>query len=198
MRSIATSTTILLLALRLDAAAQGPFVNETSYEHASRESVVASADPITHPAMPSIPLAVRGQVFETWSAVEPSKEGAVTAPLHAPVQGSRPGLSGNGARSAGQIGAFLGAVAGAVMGRAVFEGQDLGCDKYGQCHGRVQSGEAVVVGTAVMAGAGFVLGTAIGMLKADDLSTSTPIQNVRLKVTPKGSPGVKFTTVISF
>lgn len=198
MRSIATSTTILLLALRLDAAAQGPFVNETSYEHASRESVVASTDPITHPATRSIPLAVRGQVFETWSAVEPSREGAVTAPLHAPVQSAPAGLSGNGARSAGQIGAFLGAIAGAFMGRAVFEGQDLGCDKYGQCHGRVQSGEAVVVGAAVMAGAGFAIGTAVGMLKADDLSTSTPIDNVRLKITPKGMPGLKFSTVITF
>jgi len=197
MRSIATSTTVLLLALRLDAAAQGPFVNETN-DHASRESVVASADPINHPATRSIPLAVRGQEFETWSAVEPSKVGAVTAPLHAPVHSSPAGLSGNGARSAGQIGAFLGAVAGAVMGRAVFEGQDMGCDKYGQCYGRVQSGEAVVVGAAVMAGAGFVLGTAIGMVKAEDLSTSTPLDNVRLKVAPKGKPGVKFTAVISF
>jgi hypothetical protein len=200
MRTIAASTTVLLLALRLDAAAQGP-ADDTKHDHASAPMTVASADPPTHPALRSNLLAVRGQDFETWSAVGPANPEDITAPLSRGRASNRSAALpqvGPGARTAGRIGAIVGTVAGALLGRAAFEGVDMGCDRYGECFGRANSGEAVMAGAAVMGGVGFMAGTLIGLLAAKHLDQDGPLGAVGVSVSPRGHPGVRFSASVRF
>jgi hypothetical protein len=97
----------------------------------------------------------------------------------------------------GRVGTLLGWIVGVVVGPAVFSGRDLGCDDI-ECYGRVRSGEAFVSGAVVMGGIGFLSGSALGASGALGWLEKVPLDKVRVRISPRGKPGLKLKASISF
>jgi hypothetical protein len=97
----------------------------------------------------------------------------------------------------GRVGTLLGWIVGVVAGPAVFGGRDLGCDDI-ECYGRIRSGEAFVSGAVVMGGIGFLSGSALGASGALGWLEKVPLDVVRVRISPRGKPGLKLKASINF
>ena len=115
--------------------------------------------------------------------------GEITFALEAPQKGSS-GPDRAGAR----VGTVAGWVVGLAMGPALFHGRDMGCDDI-ECYGTINSAESFLAGAAVGGGVGYLLGHFLGL--ATDLNTGF-LSGMRIKVSPRGKPGLKVKTTIRF
>ena len=119
------------------------------------------------------------------SIVQP---GEITFALDQPEHGSS-GPSG-GAR----VGTVAGWLVGLAIGPALFHGRDTGCDDV-ECYGTINSAESFLAGAAVGGGVGYLLGHVLGLVT--DLDTGF-LSGIRIKVRPRGKPGLKLKTTIRF
>ncbi len=120
--------------------------------------------------------------------------GEITFALEAPQKGSS-GPLGRAAVGAGaRVGTVAGWLVGLAMGPAFFHGRDMGCDDI-ECYGTINSAESFLAGAAVGGGVGYLLGHFLGL--ATDLDTGF-LSGMRIKVSPRGKPGLKVKTTIRF
>ncbi len=195
MRNATLTSAILVLLAATNAAAQGPMMLADAVIIASpKETPEAAARTISSAHFLRSSRAQIGQsTFGEWQ---------VAPTLTAPLEPSGPGmhLPFDDARSegAGRLGAMLGWVVGMSVGGSIFEGQDLGCNKYGECFGQIDSREAVVAGAVVMGGIGFIGGRLLGSVGSPEWCDKIPLDALQIGVAPRGKPGLKFSTGIRF
>ncbi len=122
--------------------------------------------------------------------------GEITFTLEARHKGTSGPWSraGGGAGAGARVGTVAGWLVGLAMGPALFHGRDMGCDDI-ECYGTINSAESYLAGAAVGAGVGYLLGHFLGL--ATDLDTGF-LSGMRIKVSPRGKPGLKVKTTIRF
>ena len=120
--------------------------------------------------------------------------GEITFALEAPPKGSSGPLSQAAVGAGARVGTVAGWMVGLAMGPALFHGRDMGCDDI-ECYGTINSAESFLAGAAVGGGVGYLLGHFLGL--ATDLDTGF-LSGMRIKVSPRGKPGLKVKTTIRF
>ncbi len=120
--------------------------------------------------------------------------GEITFALEAPQKGSSGPLSQAAVGAGARVGTVAGWMVGLAMGPALFHGRDMGCDDI-ECYGTINSAESYLAGAAVGAGVGYLLGHVVGL--ATDLDTGF-LSGIKIKVSPRGKPGLKVKTTIRF
>ncbi len=191
---VANLVGVLLLTSCADLVGQGALALAVGH------SPVVSEEGAAESASAPPRSAARSVVFsrlEAWTPV-PQLEVAYVADVSAPEQSGWTGTSlqrqvGGG----GRVGTLLGWMVGIVVGPALFSGRDLGCDDI-ECYGNIKSGEALVSGAVVMGGIGFLSGSALGASGGLGWLEKVPFENVRVRVSPKGKPGLKLKASLSF
>lgn len=119
--------------------------------------------------------------------------------LTAPITISEPReLLNDEARGGGRMGTLLGWVLGMTAGPVLFTGNDLGCNKYGECYGRLGSADAALAGALVMGAAGFLGGTLLGTVNGPEWCGKIPLDGLALGFAPDGKPGVKMIAEVRF
>lgn len=130
-----------------------------------------------------------------WPA--PAKQPSST--LTAPISVDEPHeLLNDEARGGARMGTLLGWLVGMTAGPVLFTGNDLGCNKYGECYGRLGARDAVLAGALVMGAAGFLGGTLLGAVNAPEWCSKIPLDGLDLGFSPDGKPGVKMMAEVRF
>jgi hypothetical protein len=185
MRSLALLTVALCVFPHIGGAVQIPL----AASHAALRSVSKTSDN-------GGPRLSELRFFETPSAGNPTAPNRqITQPLTA---GDDIELLNDEAKGGARVGTILGWVVGMTAGQALFAGNDLGCNKYGECYGRLGSGDAVLAGALVMGAAGFVSGTLLGRFEAPEWCGNIPLDSLDLGFAPDGKPGVKMIVEVRF
>ena len=186
---------MLILVAATNAAAQGPMMVANAVVIGSPSETPEAATRTMRSAnfLRSSRVQIGQSTFGEWH-IAPT----LTAPLepsgpemHIPFSDAR-------SQGAGRLGAMLGWVVGMSVGGSIFEGQDLGCNKYNECFGQIDSREAVVAGAVVMGGIGFLGGRLLGSVGSPEWCDKIPLDALQIGIAPRGKPGVKFSTGFSF
>ncbi len=121
--------------------------------------------------------------------------GEITFALEAPApQRGSSGRAADGAGAGARVGTVAGWLVGLALGPAFFHGRDMGCDDI-ECYGTINSAESFLAGAAVGGGVGYLLGHLLGLVT--DLDAGF-LSGMRIKVSPRGKPGLKVKTTIRF
>ena len=118
----------------------------------------------------------------------------ITFALEAPQHCSSGPLSRAADGAGARVGTVAGWMVGLAMGPALFHGRDMGCDDI-ECYGTINSAESFLAGAAVGGGVGYLLGHLLGLVT--DLDAGF-LSGMRIKVSPRGKPGLKVKTTIRF